>query len=83
VGRARYLFDQAAARYLDEYPRLASIEDVALLLARVMPNIGHLYLDQMHDETLRPFVQARLKLPPAQDHQPRIERCQANPQLGC
>jgi integrase len=59
--RARYLFDQAAARYLDEYARLASIEDVALLLAGVMPNIGHLYLDQVHDDTLHPFVQARLK----------------------
>ena len=59
--RARYLFDQAAARYLDEYAHLASIEDVALLLAGVMPNIGHLYLDQVHDDTLRPFVQTRLK----------------------
>ena len=59
--RPRYLFDQAAARYLDEYARLASIDDVALLLAGVMPYIGHLYLDQVHDGTLRPFVQARLK----------------------
>jgi integrase len=59
--RPRYLFDQAAARYLDEHSRLASIEDVAILLAGVMPYIGQLYLDQVHDETLRPFVQARLK----------------------
>ena len=53
--------DQAAARYLGEHAHLASIEDTGLLLAGVMPYVGHLYLDQVHDDTLRPFVEARQK----------------------
>ena len=60
--RPRHLFDQAAARYLDEHAHLASIRDTGQLLAGVMPYIGHLHLDQVHDGTLRPFVQARLKV---------------------
>ena len=59
--RPRHLFDQAAARYLSEHAHLASIEDTGLLLAGVMPYVGHLYLDQVHDDTLRPFVEARHK----------------------
>ena len=59
--RPRHLFDQAAARYLGEHAHLASIQDTGQMLAGVMPYVGHLYLDQVHDETLRPFVEARLK----------------------
>jgi integrase len=59
--RRRLLFDEAAARYVGEQEHLVSIEDTAQLLAGVMPYIGHLYLDQVYDETLHPFVEARLK----------------------
>ena len=59
--RPRHLFDQAAARYLDEYAQLVSIHDTGQMLAGVMPYIGHLHLDQVHDGPLRPFVVARLK----------------------
>jgi integrase len=59
--RPRLLFNQAAARYLDEYGHLSSIEDIALMLEGVMPYVGNLYLDQVHDSTLAPFIQARLK----------------------
>jgi DNA polymerase III delta prime subunit len=59
--RRRFLFDQAAARYIGEQGQLVSIEDTAQLLAGVMPYIGHLFLDQVYDDTLQPFVEARLK----------------------
>ena len=62
--RPRHLFDQAAARYLDEYAQLVSIHDTGQMLAGVMPYIGHLHLDQVHDGPLRPFVVARLKAHP-------------------
>jgi integrase len=59
--RPRLLFNQPAARYLDEYAHLPSIEHTAIMLEGVMPYIGNLYLDQVHDASLAPFVQARLK----------------------
>ena len=52
-------FNEAAGRYLHDFVHLPSIESSMHHLKAVMPFIGHLTLEQIHDGTLRPFVAAR------------------------
>lgn len=57
--RPSYLFDKIAAKYLLENENKISIQTEATLLSAVMPFIGHLKLEQIHDETLQAFIKAR------------------------
>ena len=57
----RPIWHHKGKSYLDEYAQLVSIHDTGQMLAGVIPYIGHLHLDQVHDGPLRPFVVARLK----------------------
>ena len=52
---------QAAARYLDENQHLRSIERSAYALARIVPELGHLPLEGIHDGTVQPYVRMRLQ----------------------
>jgi integrase len=59
--RPRVTFREAAVKYLkDEAPKLASSEDLAWHIGLVDPFIGDLALEEVHDETLRPFKEHRL-----------------------
>ena len=53
-------FSDAAAHYLITQKEKKSIVTETYLLKSVMPTIGHLALNQVHDGTLAPFVRARL-----------------------
>ena len=57
--RPRYKFEPIAAKYLLEYEEKLSILTEATLLESIMPFIGHLNLEQIHDDTLQPFIKAR------------------------
>lgn len=57
--RPSYTFDTIAAKYLLENENKISIQTEAILLEAIMPSIGHLKLEQIHDETLKPFISAR------------------------
>jgi len=59
--RPRYKFDIVAAKYLLEGEQKLSIQTEATLLEAIMPFIGHLTLEQIHDDTLQPFIKARKK----------------------
>lgn len=52
-------FEDAAARYLTDFENKPSLVTDIHNLRAIMPYIGHLRLDQIHDGTLRPFVVAR------------------------
>lgn len=54
-------FDQAAAHYLTEHEHKLSIDTDIYLLEPLMPYVGHLPIDQVHDGTLKPFVKFRKK----------------------
>lgn len=57
--RPQYKFEKIAAKYLLESEEKLSIQTEATLLEAIMPFIGHLNLEQIHDETLQPFIKAR------------------------
>lgn len=57
--RVSHTFDEAAAEYLSRSLDKPSIKSDVYHLAPVMPFIGHLKLDQIHNGTLKPFVAAR------------------------
>lgn len=57
--RQRYTFNEAAAKYLIDHQDKVSIETEIILLKGVMPYIGNLALDQIHDGTLAPYVSKR------------------------
>ncbi len=59
LQRPRYLFEPIAAKYLLEHEEKLSIQTEATLLEAIMPFIGHLNLEQIHDDTLQPFIKAR------------------------
>lgn len=59
--RTTYTFDQAAAHYVSLHAEKASIETEIYMLQGVMPYIGKLDLHQVHDATLLPFKNERLK----------------------
>ena len=57
--RSSYRFEPIAAKYLLENEEKLSIQTEATLLEAIMPFIGRLNLEQIHDDTLQPFVKAR------------------------
>ena len=57
--RGRYTFEHAAAHYITLYQDKASLELEDWLLRELMPYIGDLYLDQVYDAALQPFVRAK------------------------
>ncbi|MEO6976060.1 MAG: tyrosine-type recombinase/integrase [Gallionella sp.] len=57
--RPRYRFEPIAAKYLLENEEKLSIQTEATLLEAIMPFIGHLNLEQIHDDTLQSFIKAR------------------------
>lgn len=59
--RTTYTFDQAAAHYVSLHAEKASIETEIYMLQGAMPYIGKLDLHQVHDATLLPFKNVRLK----------------------
>lgn len=59
--RTTYTFDQAAAHYVSLHAEKASIETETYMLQGAMPYIGKLDLHQVHDATLLPFKNERLK----------------------
>jgi len=61
-SRPRVTFREASVKYLkDEAPKLASCDDLAWHVELLDPFIGDLALEEVHDETLRPFKESRLK----------------------
>ncbi len=61
-SRPRVTFREASVKYLkDEAPKLASSDDLAWHVELLDPFIGDLALEEVHDETLRPFKESRLK----------------------
>lgn len=52
-------FEEAAAKYLMTNQDMKSIRKAAKHLQDVMPYVGNLRLDRVHDGTLEPFIQAR------------------------
>jgi len=59
--RPSYKFEKAAAKYLLDSEGKISLQTEATLLEVIMPFIGHLDLEQIHDDTLQPFIKARKK----------------------
>ena len=57
--RPQYKFEPIAAKYLLESEEKLSIETEATLLEAIMPFIGHLNLEQIHDDSLQEFIKAR------------------------
>ena len=57
--RARRTFDEAAAKYLLDHQEKVSLKNDIYLLESLMPFIGQLTLDQIHDGTLQNYVQDR------------------------
>ena len=58
-ARAKRTFDEAATKYLLDHEDKISIESDIYHLERLMPWIGKLTLDQIHDGTLAAYVQDR------------------------
>lgn len=62
-SRPRVAFREAAVKYLKENrDRLASIDDAAWHVELLDPWIGDLAIDDVHDETLKPFKDHRLQV---------------------
>jgi integrase len=59
-ARPKRTFDQAATHYLLTHQEKFSLETDTHLLKSVMPHIGHLQLNQVHDGTLAQYVAKRL-----------------------
>jgi integrase len=57
--RANRTFEYASIHYLDLYRDKPSINSDIYHLKAVMPFVGHLGLDQIHNGTLKPFVDAK------------------------
>lgn len=55
-----YLFAECAARYLNESQNKASIETIAIHIVAVVPFIGHLEVEKIHDGTLDQFKLSRI-----------------------
>jgi integrase len=52
-------FEQAAVKYLNDYQHKKSIERDVYAFKRIMPHIGDLTLDRIHNDTLAQYRQAR------------------------
>lgn len=57
--RPKRTFDEAAAKYLLDHQEKVSLQTDIYLLDKVMPFIGKLTIDQIHDGTLADFVKHR------------------------
>lgn len=76
--RQRITFSQAAAIYIETETK-KSLDDDIRGLEQVMPFIGTRYLDEIHNETLKPMIKAfragwhsvATDLKPAEDHKPQ------------
>ena len=51
-----HTFEEAGLRYIEEIAVKPSADDIAMHLDALLPFIGQLPLDQVHDGTLKPFV---------------------------
>ena len=59
---AIYTFEEAGLRYLEDIAHSSSAETMAIHLDQVFVYIGERPLEQVHDGTLKPFVDERLRL---------------------
>lgn len=57
--RPKRTFDEAASKYLLDHQEKVSLQQDIYQLERLMPFIGKLTLDQIHDGTLAPFIKDR------------------------
>ena len=57
--RPKKTFDEAAAKYLFDHQEKVSLQQDIYLLERLVPFIGKLTLDQIHDGTLASYVKDR------------------------
>ena len=55
-AEAVHSFEEAGLRYLEEIAEKASAETIAMHLDQLFPFIGALELTQVHDGTLKPFI---------------------------
>ena len=53
-----YTFEEAAMRYLEDIAHKPSADDAAMHLDQLLPTIGQLPLEHIHDGTLKAFVDA-------------------------
>ena len=60
--RIKRTFDEAAAKYLIDHQDKVSLATDIYSLERLMPHIGKLTLDQIHDGTLAGFIKERKSL---------------------
>lgn len=58
---ARPRFATCAARYLAESKDKRTADDIAAHVRLLIPHLGHLEAQQVHDGTLQPFIAARLE----------------------
>ena len=58
--RPKRTFDEASAKYLLDHQKKVSLQTDIYLLDKLVPFIGKLTLDQIHDGTLEAFVNQRL-----------------------
>ncbi len=58
--QAVYVFEEAGLRYLEDIAHKASADTVAFHLDQLFPFVGKLVLEQVHDGTLKPFVDHEL-----------------------
>jgi integrase len=57
---AVFLFEEAAFRYVEDVAEKPSADAIAMHLDQVLPFIGDLPMVQVHDGTLRPFIEHEL-----------------------
>ena len=60
--RQRRLWREAATRFLEEYAHQPSIGHSAIYLKQLDPYIGDLFIHEIDDEVLQPYVEDRLEL---------------------
>ena len=58
--RRKWTFDEASAKYVLDHQDKVSLETDIYMLEALMPFIGKLALDRIHDGTLAPFVAHRI-----------------------
>ena len=58
-ARRERTFNEAAAKYLMEHKDKVSIQTDIYMLESIMPFIGHLVLEKIHDGTLAPYISKR------------------------
>lgn len=57
--RKKWTFNEAAAKYLLDHQHKVSLQTDIYMLESIMPFIGKLMLDQIHDVTLAPYIKQR------------------------